>query len=195
MDLEMQLYAAMHTSPDMLVSWLHTLIDLYNHTLPWPSALIIGPHTFHGDAPALFETVALYRVDKRIADDIAARQVVLALTYMPLHHPGIGLDLRVWSSFPAALDTLKYHFFEYFTQANPVLTSAAALHFSGGVPPLACNRWLQARLAASNFSDAEASIHLYTAWLEQYRALRGNYPADPRRAFRAQLAKSHRHRS
>jgi hypothetical protein len=153
--------------------------------------LIVGPHTFVASAPTPYETLALYVVDQRAAQDIPARQVVLALTYLPLRHPGIGLDLRVWPLFPAALDTLKYHFSDYFTQASPVLSSAASLHFAEELPQLACNRWLLEQLNNPAFADRKAAKQLYPAWLEQYRALKGDYPADPRRGFRALLA-SHR---
>jgi hypothetical protein len=33
--------------------------------------------------------------------------------------------------------------------------------------------------------EAEPATRLYPAWLEQYRAVRGDVPADPRRSFRA----------
>ncbi len=69
--------------------------------------------------------LALYVVDQRMAHDIPARQVALALTYLPLRQPEIGLDLRVWPLFPATLDTLTYKFSDYFTQASPVLSSVA----------------------------------------------------------------------
>jgi hypothetical protein len=194
MDLQVQLCAFLHAAPGALVGWLHTLVDTLAADLLWPTTLIVGPHTLSADAPTPFETLALYLVDKRMAHDILARQVVLAITYVPLRHPGIGLDLRVWPSFPATLDTLKYQFSEYFNQASPVLSNAAALHFVSGVPPLACNQWLLEQLATPAFADPKAGKQLYSAWLEQYRALRGDYPADPRRGFRALLAKSRRAR-
>src|SRR5690242_10454225 len=142
MELHVQLCAYLHDAPGALVGWLHALIHTFGDDVLWPTTLLFGPHTFTASAPRPFETLALYLVDRRVAHDIAARQVALAVTYMPLRHPGIGLDLRVWPSFPVALETLKYHFSDYFTQASPVLSSAAALHFTDGAPPLACNRWL-----------------------------------------------------
>jgi hypothetical protein len=151
-------------------------------------SLILGPHTFTADAPAAYETLALYIVNQGMAHDIPARQVALALTYLPLRHPWIGLDLRVWPLFPATLETLTFHFSEYFTQANPVLSSVAALHYGNGAPHLACNRWLLEQLANPAFAEAKAAKQLYPAWLEQYRALKRDYPVDPRRSFRALLA-------
>jgi hypothetical protein len=188
MDLQVQLCAHLHAAPGALVGWLHTLVNIYAVELSWPMTLILGPHTFTADAPTAYETLALYVVDKRMAHDIPERQVALALTYLPLRHPGIGLDLRVWPLFPATLDTLKYQFSDYFTQASPVLSSVAALHFGINMPPLACNRWLLEQLTDTLFGEPEAAKQLYPAWLEQYRALKGAYPADPRRGFRAVLA-------
>ena len=193
MELQVQLCAFLHATPGVLVGWLHTLVKTYATELPWPTTLIFGPHTFVAEAPATFETLAIYLVDRRMAHDISARQVALAVTYLPLRHPGIGLDLRVWPLFPAALDTLKVQFSSYFTQASPVLSSAAALHFVDGVPALACNLWLYEQLDDPAFADPKAAKQLYPAWLEQYRALKGTYPADPRRGFRALLA-GHRRR-
>jgi hypothetical protein len=192
MDLQLQLCAFLHAAPGALVGWLHTLANTLATELQWPATLIAGPHTFTASAPTPFETLALYLVDGRVAHDIPARQVALAITYLPLRHPGIGLDLRVWPLFPAALETLKYHFSDYFTQASPVLSSAAALHFACDVPSLACNRWLLDQLEKPDYADPKAAKELYPAWLEQYRALRGDYPVDPRRGFRALLARHRR---
>jgi len=75
MDLQVQLCALLHATPNDLVGWLHTLITLYSDALPWPLTLIIGPHTFVADAPTPFETLALYVVDKRAPSDIAGEVV------------------------------------------------------------------------------------------------------------------------
>ena len=170
------------------MGWLHALINRFAIEAGWPNMLLMGPHTFVATAPAPFETLALYVVEKRKAHDVAARQVVLALTYLPLSQPGIGLDLRVWPLFPAALESLHIHFSDFFTQASPVISSAADLHFIADITILACNRWLLNQLAAPAYADNKAAKQLYPAWLEQYRALKGSYPADPRRAFRGLLA-------
>jgi hypothetical protein len=188
MDLQVQLCAIINATPGALVGWLHTLANNLAIDLAWPTTLIVGPHTFQGDAPSPFETLALYLVDVRMAHDITAHQVALAVTYVPLNHPKIGLDLRVWSPFPAALDTLKYQFCEYFTQASPVLSSAAALLLRTNTNMLACNQWLFEKLADPAYADLKVAKELYPAWVEQYRALKGAYPADPRRGFRAQIA-------
>jgi hypothetical protein len=204
MDLQAQLRVTLHASPSALVEWLHTFATYVTHKLSTgelsgglsgPTIVIFGPHTFNVQTPLFgerltpFETLALYTVDSQQAHDIAARQVALTLTYLPLRHPEIGLDLRVWSSFPAALETLKTHFSNYFTQAKPVFSSAAALYYDQGTPMLACNRWLLEQLADPAYADRKAAKRLYPAWLEQYRALKGSYPADPRRAFRALLSR------
>ena len=193
MDLQEQLYVILHATPDVLVGWLHTFANRITDELSWPTLLIVGPHTFNAEEPLPFETLALYVVDSRKVHDIPARQVALAITYMPLSHPEIGLDLRVWPSFPAALDTLKYHFFDYFTQANPVLSSAAALYYEGNPQMLACTRWVLDKLATPAYADRKAAKQLYPAWIEQYRALKGDYPADPRRAFRTLLSQQQHH--
>jgi hypothetical protein len=193
----------LHASPSALVEWLHNfanyvtdkLADELTDELAGPPTVIFGPHTFNTQAPLFgerltpFETLALYTVNRGQAHDIAARQVALTLTYLPLRHPEIGLDLRVWPSFPAALETLKTHFSNYFTQASPVFSSAAALYFEQGTPMLACNRWLLEQLADPAYADRKAAKRLYPHWLEQYRALKGSYPADPRRAFRGLLTR------
>lgn len=188
----MEFCASLQASPDAVVGWLHSLINRYAEALPGSKTLIFGPHTVMGDALTFFETVALYQVDKHMTFDIAAREVVLSVTFLPLCHPEIGLDLWVWPLFPAELETLKFHFLEYFTQASPVLSSAAALYYVGSTFPLACNRWLLEQLESPAFADPNNAIRLYPAWVEQYRASRGEYPADPRRSFRAALAAKRR---
>jgi hypothetical protein len=188
MDLQVHLCAHLHAAPGALVGWLHTLAEKYAAELPWPSTLIVGPHTFIADAPTAYETLALYVVDSRKPHNIVERKVALALTYLPLRQPRIGLDLRVWPLFPATLETLIDLFSSYFTQASPVFSSVAALYLTPGAPVLACNRWLGAQMANPAFAGDHAAAHLYSAWLEQYRALKGAYPADPRRAFRAARA-------
>ena len=193
MDLQVHLYATLQATPEALVGWLRTLAYSLAAELPWPTTLLVGPHTFTADVLTPYETAALYVADSRIAHDIAARQVALAVTYLPLRLPKIGLDLRVWPPFPAALETLKYQFSDYFTHASPVLSSAVALRYHTNSPLLACNQWLLDRLDDPAFADAKAAKQLYPSWIEQYRALKGDYPADPRRGFRALLA-SHQRR-
>jgi hypothetical protein len=195
MDLLEQLRVTLHASPSALVDWLHTFAQHISDGLPRPTLVIFGPHTFSAQAPLFgerlspFETLALYVVDEARVHDLAARQVALTLTYLPLRHPEIGLDLRVWPSFPAALETLKSHFSDYFTQASPVFSSAATLYLEQGSPMLACNRWLLDQLTDPAYAERKAAKRLYPAWLEQYRALKGDYPADPRRSFRGLLTR------
>ena len=195
MELQVQLCAHLHADPGALVGWLHTLANTYAVELPWPMIFVVGPHTFITDAPTPYETLGLYVVNERMGQDILARKIAVAVTYLPLRQPGIGLDLRVWPSFPATLDTLTSLFLTHFAQANPVLSSVAALHTHLGAPPLACNRWVLEQMSNPAFADTESAKQLYPAWLEQYRALRGDYPADPRRAFRALLARHRRNQT
>jgi hypothetical protein len=192
MDFPVEFCAKVRATPGAVVGWLHALIDSYAESLPRSETLVFGPHTYVGDEPSHFETVALYAVDKRMAQDVEAREVVLSVTLLPLRHPVIGLDLRVWPLLPATLETLKSHFSDYFTQASPVFSSAAALFHARGTSVLACNRWLLEQLKPDVLADPQALTFLYLAWLEQYRALRGDYPADPRRGFRAILANKQR---
>jgi hypothetical protein len=196
MDLKVQLCAYLHADPGALVVWLHTLIRTYAIELAWPKNLILGPHTFTASAPTPYETVALYVVNEQMSHDIPTRKVALALTYLPLRQPGIGLDIRVWPPFPATLERVTYLFFTHFANANPVSSSVADLTYSSvyssGAPPLACNLWVREQLADPVFANMELARRLYPAWLEQYRALRGSYPADPRRAFRSLLARHRR---
>lgn len=184
MDSQLQLCATLQATPHSIVEWLHILIEFYAAKLSEATTLIFGPHTFVADAPTPYETIALYVVDKLNIHDIAARQVAISITYLPLSQPEIGLDLRVWPLFPATLDALKIQFLEYFALASPVLSSAAILTFATNVPRRACNQWLADQLQDPSYTDYKSTKKLYPAWLEQYRAIRGEYPADPRRAFR-----------
>jgi hypothetical protein len=61
-------------------------------------------------------------------------------------------------------------------------------HPNPGAPPLACNLWLEEEI--SRMGGNQRYAHLYKPWLEHYRALRGFYPADPRRSFRAAVSGS-----
>jgi hypothetical protein len=56
-------------------------------------------------------------------------------------------------------------------------------HTAPGAPPLACNLWLEEEIG--RMEGTQRYSHLFKPWLEHYRALRGYYPADPRRSFRA----------
>jgi hypothetical protein len=57
-----------------------------------------------------------------------------------------------------------------------------------GAPPLACNVWLEDEIARLGEDAGPPYSHLYEEWLGRYYALRGYYPADPRRSFRAAVA-------
>ncbi|MEX1021297.1 MAG: hypothetical protein WDZ49_16670 [Litorilinea sp.] len=64
-----------------------------------------------------------------------------------------------------------------------------------GAPPLACNLWLErelARLPQPALDNPAAYRQLYQPWLAHYHALRGFYPQDPRRSFRAAVASARR---
>ncbi len=182
MEIPAQVCAHLTATPEQVIDWLHQLAPVCIEELPAEAVAMVGPHTFAGVAPAPYETVGIYVVARRHVHDIAARRIALSVTYLPLHQPGIGLDIRVWSSFPATLDTLS-HFCTYFTQANPVLSSVARLKLFK-VPLLACNRWLADQLEQTPHEHRR----YYPAWLEQYRCLRGDYPQDARRNYRAAVS-------
>jgi hypothetical protein len=190
METPVQVCATLTTTPDDLTDWLRQLAAVCMESLPPDEMALIGPHTFDGVAPAPYETIGIYIVAQRQAQNISARRVALAVTYLPLHQPGIGLDLRVWSPFPATLDTLLSHFCTHFAQANPVVSSVASLKLFK-IPQLACNRWLAEQLEQT----PQEPRRLYPPWLEQYRCLRGDYPQDARRNFRAAVATWRRRRA
>jgi hypothetical protein len=182
METPAQTCANLTAAPGEVTYWLHQLRTFTQEMLPAEEVAVVGPHTFSQVTLAPFETAGLYVVSRRQIHEIPARRIAVGITYLPLHQPGIGLNLRVWSSFPATLDTLVTHLCSHFAQANPVLSSVVRLLFA--TPLLACNRWLYDRLDA----DASTPRDYYTPWLEQYRCLRGSYPADSRRSFRAAVS-------
>lgn len=71
-------------------------------------------------------------------------------------------------------------------RSRPEEAAEPPLAARNGAPVLSCNEWLEEQLAQR--ADAEQRRALYRPWLERYRALRGFYPADPRRSFRAAVA-------
>lgn len=211
MDATVYVQAHLSAAPGDLVGWLHNLALVCTHGVDAragvdadidpaveisaaPLAWVVGPHTFVASAPSPHETLALYGVPPRLLHSIADRQVALAVTYVPLRSPQICLDLRAWPLLPLTLDSLLAHLSTQFAQANPVLSSvlpltAAVLPSGAGAARLACNRWLDDQLAGHEGAPRQPR-QLYVAWAEQYRALRGEYPADPKRSFRAAVAGS-----
>mgnify|MGYP005845786241 CR=1 FL=1 len=158
--------------------------------LPPQRRLLLGPPTLSAAAPAPYETAALYLAPSTLDEAPLAwvhhYPVVLAATHVPLRPPRLCLELRAWLPSPATLDVVLRHITGHFAHAHLVLSSVASSSLHGGAPQLPCNLWLETRLAQSH-PDGDRE-HLYLAWVEQYRALRGDYPADPRRSFRSALA-------
>jgi hypothetical protein len=174
-------------APGDVAPWLLALAaDLGNRaqTRRWA----IGPRGYSGPAaaPVAYETLALYSLHPHQSP--GEGEVALAVTLLPLHRRRLALELRRRSPLPATLDTVMQHLGAHFAQVCTIVSGAASPQPHAGAPPLACNLWLDAQLAAPH---AE-SRRLYAPWLEQYRALRGHYPADPRRSFRAAVAGSRR---
>lgn len=184
METPAQACAYLTITPGEVTDWLQQLSLFTREMLPAEEVAIVGPHTFDRVTLAPYETAGLYIVPRRLVHDIPAWRIAVGVTYLPLHQPGIGLDLRVWSSFPATLDTLVTHLCTHFAQANPVLSSVAHLPlFNLKTPALPCNHWLSDQLDAT----PDQPHRFFPAWLEQYRCVRGDYPADPRRGFRAAI--------
>jgi hypothetical protein len=198
-------YVEIDVAPSELVGWLHALADHLSGRFPVPGATrgaarcwVVGPRDYSGPqgAPVLYETLALYAAAPiQLAIGLAngpamgppTGDVALSVTIVPLHQrgrpPGPALELRRWSPLPAALDTVVQHLIAHFGKVCTVTSGAASPQELPGAPPLACNRWLEAQLAA--LPPRPNLTRLYRTWLEQYRALRGDYPVDPQRSFRA----------
>ena len=179
----------LEVAPGDIVRWLCTLAA----DLPKPSRLryrAVGPRDYRGlqGAPASYETLALYAVtpgEPPQAGGFVSGDVALAVTLLPLHRRRLALELRRWSPLPATLDVIAQHLTTYFAQVCTMTSGAATPQAWPGAPPLACNRWLERQLAGA--PQSQNANRLYPLWLEQYRALRGGYPADAKRSFRAAL--------
>jgi hypothetical protein len=190
MDARETICVEVDVDPDGILQWLHALsVPLVEQdgAVHW----VIGPRTETDALVALqlYTTVALYAVPPGLP--YTAGDVALSVTLLPPHRRRLGLEVRRWSPFPAALGTVL-HLLTAQAQEELEVPRAAASHPAlggrpwAGAPPLVCNLWLEARLA--NLPPRTNANRLYRAWLEQYRALRGYYPADPRRSYRAAVA-------
>lgn len=151
--------------------------------------LVVGPPTVSFLELAPYETAALYIAPRAMSGRmplvVSHYPLAMAITQMPLHQTRLSLEIRVWSSPPATLDAVLRHFTGHFAHAHVIL-SGVAPSLSRGAPKLACHLWLCATLAADGPAFDRATA--YAAWREQYRALRGDYPADALRSFRGVLA-------
>jgi hypothetical protein len=117
------------------------------------------------------------RLDQTLGD------VALSVTLVPLNRRRLALEFRRWFPLPVALDTVVHHLTAHFARKCTVVSGATPLHDLPGAPPLACNRWLEGQLAT--LPRQATPSRFFNLWVEQYRALRGQYPADPKRSFRA----------
>lgn len=183
--------------PGDILPWIRQLaIDLVP-TLPPQRVLIVGPPTLRTTVLAPYETVALYIAPHTVGAGaqlpVTNYPVAVAVTHVPLRPTRLSLELRVWLSSPATLDAVLRHIIGYFAHTQVVLSGvASSLLTQRGAPPLACNLWLAAHLHLIDRDDSDPPgpdlrEELYLSWLEQYRSLRGEYPSDPRRSFRAAL--------
>ena len=186
MDANALIYMQLDAAPELVEPWLHALARAW--TSPAGARYIVGPPTRTPGGPTPYETLAIYRV-AHVADAAqpgafsAAVAVALAVTYVPLRPSRACLELRAGPFLPATLDTVVQQCATAFAQQYPVVSSVAVPLDEAGARPLACNRWLDDQLA--RLGETVAATRLYPAWLAQYRALRGDDPADPQRSFRA----------
>ena len=181
MDANNLICIKLDAAPEMIEPWLQTLAQGWTLTLP--KQYVVGPTTRTPGGPTPHETLAIYAVE---ATPTGVGQVALAVTYVPLRSSRACLELRGGPFLPATLDTVVQQCATVFAMQYPVVSSVAVPLEEVGARPLACNRWLDnhmVRMGEATF--AEFSAALYRPWLEQYRALRGDEPADPRRSFRA----------
>jgi len=188
MDANALIYVQLNAAPEMVEPWLQTLAQGWTLRLPVGRRFVVGPATRTPGGPTPYETLAVYVVD---AMPTGAGRVALAVTYVPLRPSRACLELRGGPLLPATLETVVQQCATVFAMQYPVVSSVAAPHSAlsneAGARPLACNRWLAEQLARLGEAGAPEPAALYRPWLEQYRALRGDEPADPRRSFRAAL--------
>ncbi len=177
-------------APSDIVRWLHAWAE----GLPPPrceASWILGPRDYGQKAgaplvyePAPYETLALYAMPA--GDPFSPGEIAFSITISPLRQRCVCLELRRWPPLPVALETVVDHMGSYFSGMSITVSSAAPLRTKRGAPPLVCNVWLERQLEA--YSPHTSLRPLYMHWLEQYRAVRGNYPAAPARSFRAAVA-------
>lgn len=172
-----------------LVRWLHAFVG----ALPPPRGgfWMLGPRDFGQDRntamiylPQPYETLAFYAMPHN--DPFSPGQVAFSITPIPLRQRRLILELRRWPPLPVALATVVDHMAAYFSASPTTVASAAPRRRGRGAPPLACNAWLERQLAG--LPPHTGLRPLYAQWIEQYRAVRGSYPAAPQRSFRAAVA-------
>ena len=67
-------------------------------------------------------------------------------------------------------------------QSSSPSAFTASTFRTAGAPPLECNLWLESEI--DKLTDPTDYLVLYPQWLQEYIALRGIPPADPRRSFK-----------
>ncbi len=190
MDACETIYVQNDGSPGEMVRWLH--IFAWELTPPRYGALwAVGPRDYTGlaGAPVAYETVALYAT--AAGWPCYSGELAFSMTFLPLHRRCFALELRRWSPpLPVALETVVRHFTAYFSESRTTVSDAAPLPRGRGAPPLACNSWLEAQLRA--LPPRISPRVLFPQWIEQYRMVRGVYPVEPDRSFRAAVDGCHR---
>lgn len=193
MDANALIHMQLDAAPELVEPWLHALALAW--TSPTGARYVVGPPTRTPGGPTPYETLAIYRI-AYVADAAqtgafsAVVAVALAVTYVPLRPSRACLELRAGPFLPATLDTVVQQCATAFALQYPVVSSVAVPLDEAGARPLACNRWLDDQLA--RLGETVAAARLYPAWLAQYRALRGDDPADPQRSFRAAMQTARR---
>lgn len=135
-------------------------------------------------APVVFETVALYALP--VGRPLSEGEPALSLSFLPLYRRRLVLELRCWFPFSLALETVARYLAADFPRHSTIVSDIAPPQPEAGAPPLLCNSWLEMQLLDA---PSRAALRLlYPQWLEQYRAVRGYYPAEPYRSFRAAVS-------
>ena len=111
----------------------------------------------------------------------------------------LRLEIATDTAFPLRAEEVRWHMRATFARTVRgaggrrtglllAINGAARLQTARtGAPVLACNIWLEEQLVALG-PERRGRNRLFRPWLEQYRLLRGQDPADPTRSFRAAVA-------
>jgi hypothetical protein len=187
-----------------VVTWLHDLAQELNR-LPGSPVWTVGPRAAAGDLepPADFTTFVLATLAPPA--QIPGRAVwpsTLPVELRRLEHHGLAVTLwpgdsvhrlltvRRRSPFPLTLDEVIRHL-TVSSGRRPVMLPAlpkpvgpSGAPVASGAPMMASSYWLEALVPDPTVLP---SREIYLRWLEQYYAIRGYFPSEPRRAFRSVL--------
>lgn len=185
MDACETIFVQIDVTPGDIVRWLHAFagrLAAPHRGKVWA----IGPRSYTDipAAPVVFETVALYALP--VGRSLSEGEPALALSFLPLYQRHLVLELRRWPPLWVALETVVRCLAADFPRHSTIVSNIAPPQPGVGAPPLLCNSWLEMQLLDA---PSRAALRLlYPQWLEQYRAVRGYYPAEPYRSFRAAVS-------